>query len=910
MDANGTRFHLLLTEGDWSRRHPPRAEAPAGRGAGPVASVRWAEPQGGFTLEPQAIDLAAPAAGAPRTPEQRRGAGCDRYGNWYWIDESGGTIRAWYAGAPQGATRAEAEVYWPVPRGAAEVAGDGAFAAAQPPQDPGAPALTGLAVTAHHFLVTFALEPARLLIFDLHGAGPPLVLPWPEASSPFDVAPVPEPLRQRAAVPADGGALVLDRERRVVWVLDRRLAIRGPAAPPASRHAEPFGPAPVPGQVVPEEAAPLPIALSSGGELLDPVAVEALDGELFLVLDRAGARVLLHRGAERVDARPLAGGYVPHDLAAVPDANQGDGADWRGTLHVASAEGNQSWAYRLVVRGRALELTPLPDHYPMRSFGGKALSGGPKGPAYDVPGAMVPLVRQPRPRFAREGALLTGVLEGDAPGCVWHRLLLDASVPPGCSLSVESRASDDEAALAADLTTVPFQLEPAPRQRPSGPEGPWSEPLAGATGTWELLFQAAKGRFLQLRVTLRGPGTASPRIAALRVWYPRFSWLRAYLPAVWRADPESAQFVDRFLANPEGTHTALEDRIASAQILFHPDATPPEALEWLASWVALALDPRWEERRKRLLLRHALDFYRWRGTARGIVMALRVALDPAPGERIFTEADPLRWPIRIVERFRTAQIPAAALGDPSELALARGGSWTPALGVGRLVDAYREALADLALTPLPDRFPAAAPAHPQRAQAWREVAGGAFGFLPTSGPAATRAWREFLGRRYATLADLRAAHGTGAATLADLELPEELPERAPVLRDWWDFQAIAERARLRAHQFTVVLPVALGDDVEDRRTAMEAARRLVELEKPAHTTFDVKLYWVAFRVGEARAGIDTVVGLGGRSPELMRPLVLGRGHVAESYLAHGPPQDATDRLILGRERLRQPKESP
>ena len=76
-------------------------------------------------------------------------------------------------------------------------------------------------------------------------------------------------------------------------------------------------------------------------------------------------------------------------------------------------------------------------------------------------------------------------------------------------------------------------------------------------------MQNARGRYLKLRLTLLGNGRATPRISALRVYYPRFSWLEHYLPAAWRRDPVSAAFVERWLANPEGVFTALEDRLAT-----------------------------------------------------------------------------------------------------------------------------------------------------------------------------------------------------------------------------------------------------------------------------------------------------------------------------------------------------------
>jgi hypothetical protein len=108
-----------------------------------------------------------------------------------------------------------------------------------------------------------------------------------------------------------------------------------------------------------------------------------------------------------------------------------------------------------------------------------------------------------------------------------------------------------------------------------------------------------------------------------------------------------------------------------------------------------------------------------------------------------------------------------------------------------------------------------------------------------------------------------------------------------------------------AHQFTVLLP-STGDtavDTQHRQEQLRLAKRLVELEKPAHTIFDVKFYWAMFRLGEARLGQDSLLGLGGRDPALMPPSVLGQTYLAESHLAPGHPFNVKDRQVVGRNRL-------
>ena len=145
-------------------------------------------------------------------------------------------------------------------------------------------------------------------------------------------------------------------------------------------------------------------------------------------------------------------------------------------------------------------------------------------------------------------------------------------------------------------------------RRRTGSEQPYSAAEPGYD-TWEVLFQRATGRYLQLRLTLVGDGRRTPRIRALRAYYPRFSYPEHYLPKAYREDPVSASFLDRFLANAEGIATGLEDRIAAAQALFDPRTCPSEALDWLLGWFDVTADPSWDEQRRRLFLRHAMRFF-------------------------------------------------------------------------------------------------------------------------------------------------------------------------------------------------------------------------------------------------------------------------------------------------------------
>jgi hypothetical protein len=111
--------------------------------------------------------------------------------------------------------------------------------------------------------------------------------------------------------------------------------------------------------------------------------------------------------------------------------------------------------------------------------------------------------------------------------------------------------------------------------------------------------------------------------------------------------------------------------------------------------------------------------------------------------------------------------------------------------------------------------------------------------------------------------------------------------------------------RDNAHRFTVLLPVPQSEafDTAAHQRRMELAKRVIDLEKPAHTAYDMKFYWAFFRVGEARLGEDSVLDYGSRAPRLLPPMILGNAFVASSYLAPGYPDNLTDRQILGQQVL-------
>ena len=835
----------------------------------------------------------------------------------------------------------------------------GAFEPKDPTPTPAPQAFSGLAVTEDHYLVVGTIGPAGLLVFDLHAGGAPQQMLWPDGVEfePFDMAARP-----------GGGVWILDRARKRYWALDRHFnvtSLDGDAA--QTGEVEVFKPrspeAPPPDRAQGSRApARITDAMAAALDVDDPVSIEALPDCSVLVLDLRpdwpfsrihrylGARefgrpvstIAIIRLIDREQLRTFR--LVGYDFAFVAGHEGAHGAV-PGRLYIAEAAGNQAFAFDLTWRPAAevedparerIRLDPVAEFLPLRLFGGKGLVAAGAGAFYDFGDGWIPLAEQRRPRYATAAALVTQPFDGREPDCVWHRMLLDACVPPETSVRVSTRAANE----LAELAGAAWLPEPRPYLRGDGSELPFVRPQSSAAGaqastggaasgadssksladkarkagrgTFELLFQRARGRYLQIRLDLVGNQRTTPRLRALRAYYPRFSYLNEYLPSVYREDAQSASFLDRFLSNFEGLYTTLESKIAAAQMLFDVRSAPPDVLEWLASWFGVALDPAWDEERRRLFIKYAVLFFQYRGTMRGLEMALSLVLDECVDESVFTEGSAARRKqqrgVRLTEKFRTRPAQQSLTGAASEQGprlLTTAQLKTPLAKAAAGVQQHQltATLKQFGLSAQGGAFLPLGDAALKRSAAWREAAQGQLGFVPVAGDADRGAWHDFLARRYQRVGALNAAYQTSWPSFAAVPLPSELPSPGPTLQDWYDFETVVMAMRNAAHRFTVLLPVRGSDsaDAAAQQQRRALTERIVNLEKPAHTIFDVKFYWAMFRVGEARLGSDTLIDLGSRAPELTPPMVLDREHLAEAYLAPGHPQSVRERFVVGRE---------
>ena len=807
MDANGSRFHALVTKGDWFDRSQHD-----GQWGWLPDDPAHEDALGQLVLQPQLFEFKASGAAALPEPTSRAGGAFDAYGNLYSLSADGTRIRVLSSGS--GALT----VFWPLPQPAEGVPVAGSFGPCAPvAAEP--LVMDALTVTTGHYLVVASAAAGGLLIFDLHGGGPPLPQPWAGMPAP-----------QALLALDDGGVALFGAARLHRLGADLRPCVPDAAAPAVFAPAPPVPPAPAAADA---EPAPLPAAAPPCQLVLgaDATAVAALPGGRFLVLRRqaqaSSLSVVDASGAESTPVGPLeqqiqavTAGHVVTPLSCAtlavewPDEAGGGGF----SVLLLALSGDQAFRFAATesVPGD-WQFTLKQDFIPLRRY----LSGGLAALAsgqvlhrfssarvfYVGADRWLPLLTLPRPRCEREGTLTGPVWDSGLPGCVWHRVALDARRPPGSALALQSRAAD----TPESLQLQPWRDEPRPQPHPGGAELPWREPAVTAckeVQTLTCLLQTATGRYLQLRLRAGSDGQHSPGLASLRAWYPRFSYLQQYLPAVYRADAASAAFTERFLALFEGELTRWEDRIAAAQLLLDARTAPRETLQWLAGWLAVGFDGSTGLARRRALLRHATTAHARRGTVPGMLLAATLAWEPDSVDVEPFLADPealagREHGVRLQELFGLAPPLAAQAWRP-----ARGAADLLARldGVDALVPGQRTAALRAVLGSMPRAateeaglaLPAGAELQGDELQTLRDH------LQATRAQAPLRSrWQRFLQQRWVNLAALNAAWQSHWAAWADIPVPTQLPASDAALLDWAQFEQQAALAALAADE---VLP--------------------------------------------------------------------------------------------------------
>lgn len=281
----------------------------------------------------------------------------------------------------------------------------------------------------------------------------------------------------------------------------------------------------------------------------------------------------------------------------------------------------------------------------------------------------VPLYQSPREfRFT--------VLDSHLYRCQWHRIDVKVeSLPPGTWFDVATASRDEE--------EVPISIIP---------EEEWD--LAGKVNGEELgaddvrtkdpriesfLVNSPKARYLHVRLRLGdregvdeaspGGAYASPSICGMNILFPRRSYLE-HLPSIFSADESSRRFLERFLYIFQMDWDLLEDKIDHMADHFDARTTPSEFLSYLAEWLGVKVEGKWDDDQKRRYLHAVPGIIKRLGTCDAVRRSIRAALD----NMIETDGMDLphaAFPIVIegYKRRNQAMLNEACLGEPGSAPL-------------------------------------------------------------------------------------------------------------------------------------------------------------------------------------------------------------------------------------------------
>src|SRR5262245_46116273 len=241
---------------------------------------------------------------------------------------------------------------------------------------------------------------------------------------------------------------------------------------------------------------------------------------------------------------------------------------------------------------------------------------------FDLQGSAVSRSATPRaPSYVSAGLYYSEALDSELYRCQWHRVILRGELPAGARVivstySAEALLTNDQVQNLADEWETNQTANEAQK------------------GEWDCMVRSDGGRFLWLKLELRGNGKVTPRIDSIEIEFPRIS-LRRFLPAVFGEEPVSADFTDRFLSLFDTTLRSFETKLDRQAGYFDPLSTPAERdprtgidfLSWLASWIGLTLERSWPEAKRRKFLKEAGRLYDLRGTREGLWRELLLFLE-------------------------------------------------------------------------------------------------------------------------------------------------------------------------------------------------------------------------------------------------------------------------------------------
>jgi len=223
--------------------------------------------------------------------------------------------------------------------------------------------------------------------------------------------------------------------------------------------------------------------------------------------------------------------------------------------------------------------------------------------------------------------------------CNFYELSLDADTPDGSQINVSYITTNTE------IPSKPLEWKK--------PE-PHNNFYTSSMGC--ILPRENNESYLWVRLELISSSILKTfKIRSLKLRQNKVSYLN-YLPEIYQKDTDSKEFLERFLSIFEAFFYDSEEKINNVSNYFDPDKAPSDFLPWLGTWTSTVFDespsdflPRlgtwtstlfdetWSDDKKREFLNRAVEFYKIKGTKKGIEELIKLYIDIEIKEIIFIE---------------------------------------------------------------------------------------------------------------------------------------------------------------------------------------------------------------------------------------------------------------------------------
>lgn len=221
-----------------------------------------------------------------------------------------------------------------------------------------------------------------------------------------------------------------------------------------------------------------------------------------------------------------------------------------------------------------------------------------------------------RDRYESQGYCISENIDSRILGCRWFKIKTSSKIPERTSVSLYYLAKD----LPEDSKYKPAENDPS-----------WKL-LKENIHEMEAQRLDARGEHLWIKIKVQSidHGKTTPFIDRIRVFSSgRHSYLD-YLPAIYRENKSSREFLEKFLTIFQTMMEDIESECDNITALLDPAETPAGFLPWLSTWVGTIYDETWKEDCWRAFLAKAVKLYEKRGTRVGLEEVLEIYIGQKP----------------------------------------------------------------------------------------------------------------------------------------------------------------------------------------------------------------------------------------------------------------------------------------